>query len=81
MLELTTRSMHAIEIMLHGANDQVFAGTGLVRITLRILVRCCFSFWLSCLDEWNSARAFLYSGLGMSMLTGLVLSRSTLTVL
>lgn len=37
MLELTTRSMHAIEIMLHGANDQVFAGTGLVRITLRIL--------------------------------------------
>lgn len=44
MLELTTRSMHAIEIMLHGANDQVFAGTGLVRITLRILVRCCFFF-------------------------------------
>lgn len=38
MVELTTRSINAIGMMIQGANDQVFAGTGLVRITLRILV-------------------------------------------
>ena len=38
MIELTTRSMNAIGMMVQGANDQVFAGTGLGRITFRILV-------------------------------------------
>jgi hypothetical protein len=44
MLELTTRSMHAVRTMIQGADDQVFAGTGLARITLRIMVsRICSS--------------------------------------
>jgi hypothetical protein len=48
MLELTTRSTHGIGMMIQGANDQVFAGTGLVRITFRILVSwfCFYCFYV-----------------------------------
>ena len=44
MLDLTTRGMHALGMMIRGADDQVFAGTGLVRITLRILVSVFYGF-------------------------------------